>query len=560
MNYKNFEQHISETILTRGKDYFDNGAVEDLSKEDGLWMANVHGSEIYEVVIKGIRSIKEWDCDCPYDRGSICKHVTAVFYAVQAESAKEKKSKPKKAKSQVDEIFKNAKPEDLLSFFKKNLRYHKDLKQKFLSEFLHLLDADDKDRFNKVVDNLIKNAGGKYGYIEYREGKKLSSAFDKLLTQADIAVQKKNYLATLDICAAVLLKVPDLLLTVDDSSGALQGSCHYALSILENLLQAPTPPIFKDQIFEFMLHAFEKDKTDFDFKDNLLSTLLEQDLETAKLKRIQKLVQKTFDNLQGNYTEYNQERYISILISIAQRIGNENEAEKLISRYIHFPDIRNMKLELLFLKKDYEYAKQLIAEGIKIAKEKCHPGTVRQWKDVFIKISRLEKNIEEERKLLRDAFFEQYLSMEYLLQLKDTFDLTEWFEERDKIISQILEKDKILNNNNIHTLAQIYVNEKLWKRLLGLFHLKKAPFHIIDNYGFHLHKDYPEEMLALYKLMIIHEAKQANNRSHYRSVANKLINFLKIKDGREVVTELLQKFRTEYIKRPAMMDELSRVL
>ncbi len=561
MNYKDFKQHISETILTRGKSYFDAGAVEDLTKEDGHWLANVHGSEIYEVAIKGIRSIKEWDCDCPYDRGPICKHVVAVLYAIQAESSKSKTSKPKKAKNQVDEIFKNAKPEDLLGFFKKNLRYHKDLKQKLLSEFIHLLDAGDKDRYNKVVDNLIKNSGGKYGYIEYREGKKLSNAFDKLLSQAEVAIQKKNYLDALDICAAVLLKVPNLLLTVDDSSGALQGSCHYALNILESLLESPViPPIFKDQIFEFMLHAFEKDKTDFDLKDNLLSTLLAQDLEIAKLKRIQKVVQKTFNNLEGNYIEYSQAHYISILIDIAQRIGNEEEAEKLINQYLHFSQIRRMRLEMLFEKEDYESAKQLIADGIKVAEEKGHPGTVTQWKNVLIKISRLEKNVEEERRLLREAFFNNYRSMDYLLQLKNTFDLTEWFEERENIILQILGKSKMPNHNNVHTLAEIYVEERLWERLLNLFHTDKVASQILERYGFHLHKKFPEEMLALYKPMLIHEASRSNNRSHYGQVADKLIGLLKIKGGREVVIELLQKFRMEYLKRPAMMDELRRVL
>jgi len=561
MNYKDFEQHISETILTRGKDYFDAGAVEDLTKEDGHWFANVHGSEIYEVAVKGIRSIKEWDCDCPYDRGSICKHVVAVLYAVQSENTKTKFSKTKKAKNQVDEIFKNAKQEDLLKFFKKNLRYHKDLKQKFLSEFLHLLDASDKDRYNKVVDNLIKNAGGKYGFIEYREGKKLSNAFDKLLSQAEIAVQKKSYLDALDICAAVLLKVPNLLLTVDDSSGALQGSSQYALTILENLLESPIiSPIFKDQIFEFMLHAFQKDKTDFGFKDDILATLLEQELDASKLKKIQKVVQKTFDSLEGNYIEYSQERYISILIDIAQRVGSEEDSEKLISSYIHFPRIRQMKLDMILEKEDYESAKQLIEEGIKVAEGKGHPGTVTQWKNVLIKISRLEKDVEEERKLLREAFFDNYRSMDYLLQLKDTFDLAEWFEERENIILQILGKSKIPNHNNVHTLAQIYVEERLWERLLDLFHSEKIASHILERYGVHLHKEFPEEMLALYKPMIINEANRSNNRSHYSQVANKLIELLKIKGGRNVVIELLQKFRTEYVKRPAMMDELSRVL
>jgi len=39
-----------------------------------------------------------------------------------------------------------------------------------------------------------------------------------------------------------------------------------------------------------------------------------------------------------------------------------------------------------------------------------------------------------------------------------------------------------------------------------------------------------------------------------------LRDLLKIKGGQNVVIELLQKFRTEYVKRPAMMDELSSVV
>jgi len=561
MNYKDFEEHISEIILTRGKNYFEAGAVDDLSKEDGHWFASVHGSDVYEVVIQGIRSIKEWDCDCPYDRGPICKHVTAVLYAVQAEKNKPKTSKPKKAKNQVDEIFKNAKSDDLINFFKKNLRYHKDLKQKLLSEFLHLLDTNDKDRYKKVIDDLVKNAGGRYGFIDYQEGKRLSNAFNKLLQKAEIAIQKKNYLDALDICIAVLLKVPNLLLTVDDSSGALQGSCYFALNILESLLESSAvPPIFKDQIFEVMLDVFEKDKSGFDFKDDLLALLLAQDLDQEKLKQIQKIVQKTFDNLEGDYIEFSQERYISILIELAQRIGNKEESEKLISHYIHFPEIRKIKLETFFEKEDYPSAKQLIAEGIQLAKDKKHPGTVSQWKKVLIEISRLEKDVNEERRLLKDEFFSSYNSIEYFLKLKDTFSLKEWPEEREIIISQILGKDKTISYKNVDTLAQIYIHEKLWKRLLALLHNKNISSHTIYRYGTHLHKAYPEEMLALYKPIIIEEASRANGRSHYREVANKLSALLKIKGSRDMVEELLEKFRTIYIRRPAMIDELKNVL
>ena len=80
------------------------------------------------------------------------------------------------------------------------------------------------------------------------------------------------------------------------------------------------------------------------------------------------------------------------------------------------------------------------------------------------------------------------------------------------------------------------------------------------RYGIHLDKTYPEEMLAFYKPIIIEEASRANGRSHYRKVANRLSALLKIKGGRDIVEELLQKFRTTYIRRPAMIDELKKVL
>ena len=254
-----------------------------------------------------------------------------------------------------------------------------------------------------VVDSLIKNAGGRYGLIEYQEGKKLGNAFDNLFYQAEIAIQKKNFLDALDICIAVLIKVPNFLLAVDDSSGALQESCYFASNILDSLLaSSAVPPIFKDQAFDTILDVFEKDKSGFDFK--------------------------------------------------------------------------------------------------------------------------------------------------------------KWPKEREIIISQVLGKDKTLNYKNIDPLAQIYINEKLWERLLALFQYGKITTHTILRYGVHLHKAYPVEMIALYKPIIIQQAKIANKRSDYRKIVGSLKNLLKIKGGRNTVEKLVQNFQAVYIRRPAMMDELKKVL
>ncbi len=67
-------------------------------------------------------------------------------------------------------------------------------------------------------------------------------------------------------------------------------------------------------------------------------------------------------------------------------------------------------------------------------------------------------------------------------------------------------------------------------------------------------------MLALYQPILIREATQADNRSHYRQMATKLKNLLKIEGGREMVVALLEKFQNEYIRRPAMIDEFKQSL
>lgn len=83
--FPDFEPYISPVILQRGEDYFDNGAVHDLQESPtGVWEANVQGNDEYHVFVQiGDDEVTEWDCNCPYDGGPVCKHVVAVLFAVR---------------------------------------------------------------------------------------------------------------------------------------------------------------------------------------------------------------------------------------------------------------------------------------------------------------------------------------------------------------------------------------------------------------------------------------------------------------------------------------------
>jgi uncharacterized Zn finger protein len=89
MKYNSFENEIHALILERGKTYFTSGSVNELKETSDGWHAVIKGQEHYKVLIStNDDEITDWNCSCPYDHGPICKHVTAVLYAITDSSQK----------------------------------------------------------------------------------------------------------------------------------------------------------------------------------------------------------------------------------------------------------------------------------------------------------------------------------------------------------------------------------------------------------------------------------------------------------------------------------------
>ena len=76
-------------------------------------------------------------------------------------------------------------------------------------------------------------------------------------------------------------------------------------------------------------------------------------------------------------------------------------------------------------KKDYEGAKRIIAEGIKVAERNDHPGTVYQWQKELLRIAVLEKDIGIIRKYTKSFAFDRYFSREFYNQFKKTYNKKE---------------------------------------------------------------------------------------------------------------------------------------
>lgn len=82
----NFRNYVSPAVLKRAKNYFDEGKVGVWSLTPDLNIrVTVKGTQDYRVVIKLDKSgnILNTKCDCPYEYGGLCKHITAVLLTLE---------------------------------------------------------------------------------------------------------------------------------------------------------------------------------------------------------------------------------------------------------------------------------------------------------------------------------------------------------------------------------------------------------------------------------------------------------------------------------------------
>ncbi|WP_028609252.1 SWIM zinc finger family protein [Paenibacillus harenae] len=86
MKLSQIENILDPIILERGEGYRENGHILSINEiKPRVYHAEVEGSEFYDVEIQlGSRGEVIYTlCDCPYDKGPICKHAAAVLLEIR---------------------------------------------------------------------------------------------------------------------------------------------------------------------------------------------------------------------------------------------------------------------------------------------------------------------------------------------------------------------------------------------------------------------------------------------------------------------------------------------
>ena len=562
ISLKHFESEIDEVIVDRGLSYWENGNVLELEQiGNGEFEAIVSGSEDYQVNIKLIRNIiQDFNCDCPYDMGPVCKHVVAVLYALReekligAEKSKiEKKSNGKIAEKQsLKKQFENTLirlgKEELVEWTRVWAEKDELFRNYFLARFTGNSGKIDVEKYERILTKKSKSARKSYGFDDYDDPGELVSEAVQMLNHTENSFSTTGASEIISICFAIIKAVAPTLIYTDDSEGEISYTVEQAVELIARTSEEKEfTDNSKKELFELCLKYHDVEGMDINSWGldilEVAGTLISGQQEKERLFTI--LDRK--DNAASWH--YTNERTVQIRKEVIERLDGKEAAGKYAESMIHLPLIRKQFIEKYMKEKNYSKAKELCEKGIIM--DQKHAGIVNDWQEYLLTIAEKEKNIPEVLRLATLLFLEKFNSKEFYPIIKKYTPLHEW-PQTVEFLTRELDKEQ-----GDEYLTWIYVQEGMLDRLLAFVKENPHPFNI-EKFETNLKSMYPEELKDLYEKAVRNYASHASDRRAYKECCRLLRRMKKLGDKKRV-DALIHEFAITYKKRPAFLDELKRV-
>ena len=563
-----FEEYIDEPILKRGLSYFKKGFVHEPEEvRPGDYEAVVEGSEEYTVklsISNGV--ITEHSCDCPYDMGSVCKHVAAVvFYLEQEElglsqntnkgsskKAKASSSKPSKRKTiaqQVDDLLSKVTHDELILFVQELATKDSLFRDLLLASFAQYNPNESKALYTKQVNTLIKVARGKYGFLDSSGAEYVSKGLSSMLSLAEHYLRKGNHKSAFFICTAIMDELISALEYADDMDGHLTDTIYDAFDTLATIAQEDPPEEVRKLIFKYCLTSFSKRSfSGWDWHLNFLhlaAYMLSTDSEMEELfKRIAAIPKSS---------EYEVKKAQEIQYDVLLKRKGESVAQKYLEQNIDNPSFRARAIQDALDQKDYEKATALANEGIE--QDSGYPGLVASWYDWLLKIAESQNDTE------RIILYARYLLLkshnpkrDYYQILKEIVPTEEWTNFVEAIVQEAMERKPYYRTDLV---ASIFIREEWWSRLLDLVK-KEYTLDQLAKYEKLLAQHFPSELADLYAERIIRYVENHVGRSHYRTACRYIRRMIKL-GARAKADEVISQLRQTHYRKKALMEELDNL-
>lgn len=553
MNIRDFESEIDERILMRGNDYFENGKISNLQTEGNCYTAIAHGTDDYKVeaVVDENGEIIDCSCDCPYEDGEICKHEVALFFAIRAELASHKTSKKRAVSNPeqpIDQLIKTLSRAQLETLLLTFCSRFEDAERQ-----IRFYSAEDEKKLKNakaLIQSHIRQARRK-GFIEESMAGPAFAGVDIVYEEARNCDQLKTAIA---LCLLGLEAV-ETIENIDDSDGVLGIMSTIGQETIDQLLKERLVdlPIQEQQSIFANLYAFVQKywQSDLSFSGGLLiETLLlfcHDPVSCSEYDRFLTQLEETVSAEEDSYSRRYHEREIELLrFHFIALYGTSDQRQIFIEKHIQNPDIREFAINECLSVKQYDRALSLIEEGRLL--DKNFLGIVKRW-DHLAYMIHIELNQTEEIRLLSTKFL-----LDGEIEFYDSYLSTFPKEEHELAVQKILSQFEQMTYAT-GTYIQILIKENELEKLMLL--CEKEPEKIESLYV-HLLKSHQERVRKCFILHIRTKADLSSDRSAYQRVCHSIRVYRKaFGDSFE---QIVNELKDRYPRRPAMQDELNRML
>ena len=574
---ENWRGEFAPWILERGYDYFLDGHVTKINKDDDGYTATVSGSEDYSVEIyyrdNPFDDEIYMDCSCPYaEDGSNCKHMAALLYAIEV--SKDNSSNVLKNEQNISVKNKSAKileetvealsPEIIKGELLKILRDDENLRAGFLVK--HYRDESSiKDYINSMKSTawrIKRDCSDHHGFVDWRNASTYTlRLINEVLGNLNdlISDDAEEMRTVLDVSLFVL----DLFATTDiDDDGDTQMITAACIELWEEITANNTDENFGKYMFgelakfcdKIGLGEYISEEIDVFLSDNFNDGHFIADRLEILDRRIERFENSDLWNGAFVLTRSVMER-----LALMSELGkSQSEIEEFKNKYWHLPSIREAKARELEADENREGLVSLLKECKNIDKDL--PGLVknhsRKLIDVYTEMRESEKAKDE-----LYTYVTRYSrgNLDAFRELKSYYHEVEWIDIREEIFKALEDEHSdikpLLATEGLKGRLMYLMKERFdQNRSMAKWHLSE-----IAKYEVHLRPEFEQELLDLYYEMIMKMAEHAGGRGHYQEIAAACRRMFAYPGGKERVQEMVEKWRTLYYNRPAMKQELQAI-
>lgn len=369
----------------------------------------------------------------------------------------------------------------------------------------------------------------------------------KITEEAKTLVDNKNYKLAFDIVTTILETIPNT--DIDDSNGSTGEVAEDCIEVMERILEESNDDKLSKTILKYIF-----DELETDYLSNygiemyfILNIFLE------KRKYVKEIEHELIKVLKSHKTKeyfWNEKNYIDILVEIYNK---ENKQTQIINLLKEYSKNENVCMKLI----DEYLNRNQKSEAINLLKEKLKNDPRKVYAEKLSEIYLNENMIEEYKNILYKLLFElNKYNIDVYKQIKTLYSKEEWLKEKYKIIDQI--KDTKLDYRKTSDLLNIYIEEKMYDEIYEI--VKTEDIDTIIHYEQHLLPKYNKELIKIYADICLKFAASANNRKLYRRLAEYVYHIKKMKNSKQEYKKLIEILKEEFRNKPAMQDELSKII